>query len=375
MKKFFLLPISLLFISCSQEINKNDVDMIVGTYTDSGSYGLYSYKFNEDSADFELLDSCNIINPSYLTFSENNQYIYSVSELHDNGASVVSLKFSPSDGSFEILNQQPTNGFDPCYIATNGKIVTTANYGGSMSVFPIEADGKIAPMSQFFEGSVGGPDSIRQNTPHIHCTEFSVDKQHLFISDFSADRLLVYKLEDNGSKVVPLITDSLHQMAIELEPDYGPRHVVFDKTGKYAYVIGEISGKITVLETDGENIMPKQVIEADSEKARGSADIHISPDGKFLYASNRLKNDGITIFKINQETGELSQIGYQLTGIHPRNFAITPNGKYLLCACRDTNEIQIFEINNSTGLLTEVNKKINLKKPVCIKFAYREDKI
>ena len=102
--------------------------------------------------------------------------------------------------------------------------------------------------------------------------------------------------------------------------------------------------------------------------AKGSGDIHISPDGKFLYASNRLKADGLAIFSIHPENGMLTKVGYQLTGIHPRNFIITPNGKYLLVACRDSNVIQIYERDTDTGLLTDIRKDIKVDKPVCMKF-------
>ena len=111
-----------------------------------------------------------------------------------------------------------------------------------------------------------------------------------------------------------------------------------------------------------------QTIAADTVNAQGSADIHISPDGKFLYASNRLKADGIAIFNIHPDNGMLSKAGYQLTGIHPRNFIITPNGKYLLVACRDSNVIQVYERDADTGLLTDVQQDIKVDKPVCIRF-------
>ncbi|MCH5229228.1 MAG: lactonase family protein [Muribaculaceae bacterium] len=347
--------------------------MVVGTYTDTGSHGLYSLTFNEQTATFQLLDSCQIVNPSYVTFSSDNKFIYSVSETNNENASVYALSFNNETGAFSILNQESTQGTDPCYISTNGKVVVTANYGGSMSVFPVESNGRIAPVSQIFLGTTGGPDSIRQNAPHVHCAEFSVDGKNLYATDFSADRLLVFKVEEDGQRIEPLVTDSTHQLAIELDADNGPRHIVFDKKGLYAYVIGELSGKITVLEKLGENFIVKQVVEADPAKGRGSADIHISPDGRFLYASNRLVNDGINIFRINQTTGELHSVGYQLTGIHPRNFAITPNGKYLLCACRDSDEIQIFKINEDSGLLSDTGNKIKLPHPVCIKFASSGD--
>lgn len=369
MKKFLLPFFSIMLTACSTHLPDKDIRMVVGTYTDTGNYGLYSFIFDEDTAYFKMLDSCKLTNPSYLTFSKDGKFIYTVNETADENASVSALAFNYESGKFTLLNSEKTLGTDPCYIATNGKVVVTANYGGSMSVFPLEENGKLLPLSQLFEGTIGGPDTIRQNIPHIHCTEFSVDGNHLYATDFSADRLLVYKVVENGKWVEPLVTDDTGQLAIELDPDNGPRHIVFDKNGSHAYVIGELSGKITVLEKKDENFIIQQVIEGDPSKGRGSADIHISPDGNFLYTSNRLINDGISIFKINPKTGGLTSVGYQNTGLHPRNFIISPNGKYLLCACRDSNEIHIFEINLTTGLLTDTDKRIKLPQPVCIKFS------
>ena len=119
---------------------------------------------------------------------------------------------------------------------------------------------------------------------------------------------------------------------------------------------------------NGKALQLIQSIEADTIGARGSADIHLSPDGKFLYASNRLKADGIAIFSVDTQTGLLTKVGYQLTGVHPRNFIISPDGQYLLVACRDSNLIQIFERDKRTGLLVDIGKNIETSKPVCLKF-------
>ena len=125
---------------------------------------------------------------------------------------------------------------------------------------------------------------------------------------------------------------------------------------------------MTVIEYKDKNLHPVQYVVSDSVGAHGSADIHISPDGFYLYASNRLKADGISIFSIDQGNGHITKIGYHLTGVHPRNFAITPNGRYLLCACRDSNIIQIFERDIKTGLLKDTGRKIEMEKPVCVKY-------
>ena len=144
--------------------------------------------------------------------------------------------------------------------------------------------------------------------------------------------------------------------------------MTFAPNGSYAYLINELSGTVIAFEYNDGELKEIQTIAADTVGAKGSGDIHISPDGKFLYASNRLKADGLAIFSIHPENGMLTKVGYQLTGIHPRNVIITPNGKYLLVACRDSNVIQIYERDTDTGLLTDIRKDIKVDKPVCIKF-------
>ena len=149
----------------------------------------------------------------------------------------------------------------------------------------------------------------------------------------------------------------------------GPRHFDFHPNGLYFYLLGELSGEVIVYDYNMGDLKQKQTIFADSVGARGSADIHVSPNGRFLYASNRLQEDGIAVFSIDPQDGTLTKIGYQPTAKHPRNFAITPNGKFLLVASRDDNVIQVFSVDKKTGLLQDSNQDISIDKPVCIKFA------
>lgn len=375
--KFKVLLMGLLNISAAvipmfeckaSEKISDELDMIVGTYTNTDSKGIYSMKFNQATGEWKMLGDIFVVNPSYLTLSPEGNYIYAVSETSDSSASVYALRFDKASGKMEIINRQPTVGTDPCYIATNGHVVVTANYGGSMNVFSIGKNGSVGNLQMGVVGETGGPDAVRQIKPHVHCAEFSPDGKLLAVSDFSSDRLMLFEVVENGMKIEPVITDENKNLAVEVEADSGPRHIVFSNNGRYAYLLGELSGKITVFDVEGKNLVAKQTIVADPLKGRASGDIHISPDGRFLYASIRRANDGIAIYRINEETGELRWIGYERTGEHPRNFAITPNGRYLLCACRDCNRIDIFEIDIPTGLLIKTGKVIDLPKPVCIKF-------
>ena len=132
--------------------------------------------------------------------------------------------------------------------------------------------------------------------------------------------------------------------------------------------MSELSGKVTVFRYDDGRLQTLQEIVSDSVGARGGADIHMSPDGRFLYSSNRLKAEGIAIFAVDGQSGLLTRVGYQPTAAHPRQFNITPNGRYLLCCCRDSNKIQVFRRDLKTGLLTDMNKDILVSRAVCVQF-------
>lgn len=158
-------------------------------------------------------------------------------------------------------------------------------------------------------------------------------------------------------------------VASSVSADSGPRHLVFSKDGRFAYLMSELSGKVTVFSYKRGKLERLQEIVSDSVGARGGADIHLSPDGRFLYSSNRLKAESIAIFSVDSQTGLLTRIGYQPTAAHPRQFNISPNGKYLLCCCRDSDKIQVFRRDMQTGLLSDMHKDVPVSKAVCVQFA------
>ena len=356
--------LSVALVGCGNE----PLTMIVGTYTDEcASRGVYSYYFDQEKG--VLTDGGGNIfteapgavgmvemrNPSYLTLSADGKFVYAVSEVGDSLASAVTLRLDSKTGAMQMLGSELTDGKDPCYISTNGKVVMTANYSsGNVTEFPIGEDGRLLPHDFLYDTGMGGPDSVRQNLPHAHCALFNATGTELYVSEFSADVVTRYDVATRQGK------------RIQLPSDFGPRHIVLNADESKAYTLGELSGNVAVIDTESDSVI--QTVCADSVHARGCADIHLSPDGKFLYASVRLQNDGIAIFKVDSD-GTLTNAGYQPTGIHPRNFNITPNGKFLLVACRDSGCIQIFRRDAKTGLLTDTGRTIILDKPVCIKFS------
>ncbi len=337
----------------------NELTMLVGTYTDTGSHGIYSLRFNQKTGEFTMLDSLRMINPSYLTLGSNGSTIYAVSELHNDNATVSAINLDKSTGHMTMASSTRTQGADPCYVETNGKLVLTANYtGGSMSVHGVNADGTLTALAQQFAGSTGGKHR-NQRTSHVHTARFAGNGM-VYATDFSADRILGFKAID--SQLQPT------GVAGECEPSSGPRHIELSSDGRTLYTINELAGTVSVFARQGERLERIQTIASDSVGGQGCADIHLSGNGKFLYASNRLKSDGISIFKVDRDSGKLAKVGYQLTGAHPRNFIITPNGKFLLVACRDSNVIEVYAIDPSSGMLTPTPHSLKLKKPVCIKF-------
>ena len=361
--KSYVIPgltrnILALFLLAVSACSRPDVlTMFVGTYSD----GFYAYEFDQNAGELaapEPVAKAEMPNPSYLAVEGNK--VYAVSEMPDARASVWAWRWCGN--GFEPMGSQPTGlpdrGEDPCYVSTDGNLLAVANYsGGTLGVYRLREDGSIAPLDSLLVSGTGGPDLSRQEAPHVHCAVFSPDKKHLFFSEFSADEIGRLDVYAGGVRN--------YCRAATLHPDYGPRHLIFDASGTHMYVIGELSGDITVFDYNAGSLSEKQVIKADRMDARGAADIHLSPDGKFLYASLRLRGDGIVVFEVGPG-GVLAYVGFQATGPHPRNFNITPNGRFVLVACRDNDSIEIYARDRATGLLTDTGRRIPVERPVFV---------
>ena len=358
----------------SPDINdkKKEVFLFVGTYDNEYHRGIYVFRFNMLTGDCTETGAAEISNPSYLTPSADGKYVYAISELGATDAAVAAaFSFDRKTGELKFLNSRHTGDPDPCYVTVDGgnRFVVTANYsGGSVTVFLVsEKNGTLLPYVQLFKFHGSGPDGVRQKSPHLHCVVFSPGQRYLFASDLGSDKIYRFEVRYDDPSFPLQYTG-----AFSLDPGTGPRHIAFHPSGKYMYLIGELSGKVSVLQYENGDMTLVQTVVADTVEGRGSADIHVSPDGTYLYVSNRLKDDGIAIFAINLHSGELTWTGYQPTGMHPRSFVITPDGNYLLVACRDENAVQVFVRDAATGLLTDTGKKIQAERPVCLKLLEAE---
>ena len=338
--------------------------MLVGTYTYDTSRGIYTFRFNQLTGEHIALQCADVTNPSFLAITHDNNIVYSVTE-NGNDSKINAHRFNAASGTLEHINSVNAEA-DPCHIRIlpNG-LICTANYSdGSISLFKTNADGSIRPEHEVIRFSAPtGPNTKRQNGAHVHFTLLSPDDRFLLTNDLGTDRIHALDLNSNMSS----LTDTT------VHPGYGPRHSIFSTDGKHLYLINELSGHVIAYRYDHNSGLLHEIQDslADETNAGGSADICISPDGRFLYTSHRLENDGISVFAI-AEDGTLTKTNYLSTGKHPRNFIITPNGKYMLVACRDDNFIEVLLRDPSTGALNDTGERIAVPRPVCIKFANQE---
>ncbi len=369
--KLFLLFLFAFNAAFSQTKNY----LLVGTYTSGKSEGIYVYNFDTGTGDNNLVSTAKASNPSYLAVSSNQQVVYAVTENADStkfgtGGGVIAFSFNKETGTLTELNQQFSGGKHPCYVAVDkkGKWVFVGNYSsGNVGLFPVNKDGSLDSIRQLMQHKGTGPNTERQEGPHVHSTVLSPDNKFLFVPDLGLDKIMIYRLDNTIgklSKATPAFAQST--------PGSGPRHFDFHPNNLYAYLMEEMTGTVAAFKYNNGRLQPIQKISAlpaGFKGVIGSADIHVSGDGKFLYCSNRGSSNSITIFKINPLDGKLTVAGHQSTlGKTPRNFNFDPSGNFLLAANQQSDEIVIFKINRKTGLLTDTGKRINVPNPVCIKW-------
>lgn len=372
MKRFIIITIGW-FLSLHSLAQQNEVFLIAGTYTSGKSEGIYVFRYRQDNMEASLVfTATGIKNPSYLTVAPGGNKIYAVSEMNGNGDAgrVVSYDFDPTTGAMRKLNDQPSGGDDPCYVTVDktNKWVIVGNYSsGSLSVLPIQADGSLGASVEKIIHTGSGPDKNRQEKPHVHATVLSPDNRFLFVPDLGTDKIMIYHFNAKTGKL-----KAAKMPFAQTKPAAGPRHFTFHATGKFAYIMEELSGSVTAFRYTAKSGRLKAVQNISSVPAgftgqAGSADIHLSDDGRFLYASNRGESNTIAIYTVDPSTGKLSLAGHQsVLGKGPRNFSITPDGKHLIVANQGTDEMVIFKRNTETGLLTDTGKRIGVPNPVCI---------
>jgi 6-phosphogluconolactonase len=358
-------------------------DLIVGTYTGGKSEGLYVYRFDTKTGEAIPVSVAKTVNPSYLVVSRDRRFVYAVNELPgDNGpasqrGSVSAFGFDPASGQLTFLNTVSSEGNDPCYLSLSpdGKYLFAANYsvaadpGGSFTVLPVVADGKLGTAALTVHHEGGGPVKGRQVNAHVHSTVFSPDGQFLFAQDLGTDKLYAYRYTPDGSRGLLGPTEWRYT---DVKAGSGPRHLIFSNDGRYAYLTSELAATVSVFRYGDGHLTLEQVeklAEPGFTGAQGAAALHLSPDGRFLYVSNRGDANDISIFAVDEATGKLERVGRQASlGKSPREFAIDPTGQWLIVGNQNSDTAYVFRRDPQTGLLGPDPRRIDIGSPVDFKF-------
>lgn len=360
--------LALIFGFTVVNAQENQVRFLVGTYTNScESEGIYVFDFDLKTGDASMYNHTeNVVNPSYLSLSPDAKMVYSVNESGDK-STVSSFKYNKASGSLTLINQQKAGGNDPCHIINDIKNILVANYsGGSISVFKKSKSGSVNPVSQVISHSGSSRNPTRQTSPHVHQVQFSPDRKYVLATDLGTDKIYIYNYIPSSEKDILTIKDSL-----AIKRGGGPRHLTFSPNGKFAYLLQELDGGLMVYsyrEGNLRKLEETQVVDDDFKGSIGAAAIHFSPDGNYLYATNRGSVNDITVFTV-QKDGRLNyKASYPTEGVGPRDFAIDPTGNYLLIANEKSNTITVFKRDIISGKLSLLPKTIEICSPVNIVF-------
>ena len=366
--------------ACAQRGRARMVTVFFGTYTsgNSPSKGIYTGRLDLDTGALTGVALATAsTDPSYLALHPDGRFLYSVNEVSDfegnSSGGVEAFAIEASGTALRRLNQVASGGGAPCHLAVDrqAKYVVVANYsGGSVASFPIEADGSLGGHSGFVQHEGHGPNPQRQQAPHAHLAAFDPDARRLFVCDLGIDRVLVYSLGPTGA-LVPNVPPS-----VSLRPGAGPRHLAFAPSGRFAYVNNELDSTVTAFTHDPDTgIMTTldtlTTLPAGFSEPNSTAHIQVTPDGKFLYVSNR-GHDSLAIFSIDERTGRLAIVGHTSTGGKtPRDFGIDPTGSFLLAANQASDTVVVLRIDRRTGALAPVGQPVPVPRPVCVVFATR----
>jgi 6-phosphogluconolactonase (cycloisomerase 2 family) len=347
----------------------------VGTYTepDRGGrgQGVHVYRMDEATGGLEPLQVvAGVANPHFLALHPNRGFLYSTNGGDTSAVSAFAL--DGATGRLTPLNRQLSPGPGPTHLAIDpsGRCVVVANYaGGSVAVYPVEADGRLGPHSDFraHDGPTG-PNARRQDRAHPHVALFDPGGQRVLVCDLGLDRTYVYRIDAAAGRLSP--NDPPFAPA---HPGAGPRHAAFHPNGRFVYVINELDSTITAFAYDGGSgaLRQLQVVTLLPPGWSGeniAAEVVVHPSGRFVYGSNR-GHDSIAVFAVDQGDGRLSRLGHAPTlGRTPRHFDLEPSGRFLYAANQDSDTVVVFRVDASNGQLAPTGDRVEVGTPSCILF-------
>jgi 6-phosphogluconolactonase len=334
--------------------------------------GIHAYEFDATTGELKpLRRTAGAENPFFLALSPDRKFLYSIHAKQFGGKDneqVAAYAVVGRTGELKLLNRQSAEGTAACYLDVDktGKTVLVANYSsGSVAALPIKADGSLGEHASFFQHKGSSVNPQRQKEPHAHCIVVSPDNKYAFAADLGMDQVLCYKLDPATAKLTPNKPPSAKS-----PPGSGPRHLTFHPNGKRAYVINELANSITVFDYDADagTLTEKQTISTLPDDFKGTsycADVKVTPDGRFLYGTNR-GHDSVAAYRIGED-GRLALVAIEPSrGKGPQNLAITPDGAWLLCANMAGDNVAVFRIDAKTGRLKAAGEPVRQTSPSCI---------
>lgn len=372
---FYLFPLAvgMVLSSASQATAAEEPLVFISAFAPGDKGAIHAFKLNPKTGELtQVARTTDVEHPFFLAVSPDNQYLYSIHAPGKFGGKdneyVTAYKLEGRTGKLQQLNRQSSLGTASCYldIDDTGKAVVVANYTtGSIASLPVKADGSLGEAATFIQHKGSSVDPKRQQEPHAHCSVISPDQKYVFAADLGLDKILSYRLDPQTAKLTPS-----PQPFVRTIPGAGPRHLTFHPNGKQMYVINELKNSITEFDYDPETgfLIEGQTIDTlppDFKGVSHCADLKFTPDGRFLYGTNR-GHDSLAAYSVDEQ-GKLSLIEIiPSLGKGPQNLAITADGKYLLCANMPGNNVVVFSIDQQTGKLTAVGDPISIPSPSCI---------
>jgi 6-phosphogluconolactonase len=342
--------------------------------------GIHVCEFDTNSGAITLVDVTEVVNPNFLAIHPSGRFLYSVTEMGERiegrpGGGLAAFQIDAESGKLTYLNVQSSLGTGPCHLVVDatGKYLLATNYaGGSVVVLAIEADGTLGRSTAHIQHEGSSINPQRQQEPHPHSINLDPSNRYALVPDLGTDKVMIYEFDANAGTLKP----NAAQPWARTRSGAGPRHLDFHPNRRFVYVANELDSTVvgfefdetrgTLREINTLTTLPEGYEESGAEKS-WVADVHVHPNGKTLYVSNR-GYDSIAIFDIDQSSGELSAAGIVPTkGSYPRNFAVDPTGKFLIVGHQYTETVYVFAIDPKTGGLSETEHQIEIPAAICFK--------
>jgi len=370
------------FLAAALLASATPMRVYIGTYTDSTSRGIYVLNFDpQDGSISAATLAAEADNPTFLALDPAKTHLYATGTIRVDPAppkplgGISAFAIDATSGKLTLLNAQPTGGGATTHVAVDatGRMVIAANYGDAYTcALPIAADGRLGARSAYISDTGRaplGPNRDRQGQAHAHSVTISPDNRFVYVCDLGLDRVFIYRIDPATATLDP----NYPSFAV-VPPGSGPRHSKFTVDGRFYYVANEMGGTVCVYSCDPSNgaltlLQTVPTLPADFTALNTVAEIRISPNQKFVYASNR-GHDSIAVFARDLDQGTLTRVEIvPCGGKHPRNYALSPDGHWLLCANRDTDNVVVFRVDPATGRLTPTGAEAKVGHPVCVLFA------